>query len=540
MFTLSLLRFQAYKPGMLDLGMYDQLHWATFNHVPFYTTTFELPWGISLRQSGYNYNAEHFMPIILLTSLPYALWPGPPMLFAIQSLLMGLAALPLYFLALRLTGRRYIAFMLGLGWLLHPLVQQANLKDFHPDALEGVFILAAFWFFELRRPLLYAAALGLAMMCKEDVALLVVAMGAFLIVARRDVKWGAATILAGAIYFFGVAQPIMAAALGDTAAEPVIRHLERFSPLVPEGATQPESLGDLVLIVLQNPGNMLNLLGEVPRQWGLQKLLIPIAALCLLYPPAWLLILPVIGLHIFSRWTMQARFELYHAATVLPWLFALTAYTLGWLYGNRGLALIPGNRAPLDTDTTFGESTIPSTTDAVETDDASTDSVKTASVASTTVCLAARSRGQLALANGSVWALTTAIALGFYLFGHLPPGDNYTGRDYLRLDRHATSDLLLEQVPSEAAVAAVSELGPHLTRRTDIFLLPDLPDRTKYVAHDIFAGTYPLSKGAYHALIREQLESGEWGVVWHHADGQFLLQRGAPTDDNGTVLERLN
>jgi len=499
MTLLSQWRLSAFVPGTLDLAMYEQLHWSMLHYRPFHTTVFELPWGISLRQFGYSYHAEHFMPIVAVTSLIYGLWQSTVTLFAIHSFAIGFAAVPLFLWARSATGSRYFALAAAAGWLLHPLMQQANLKDFHPDALEGIFILTAFCAHHRRNAWIYGAALLGAMMCKEDVSLMVIAMGVFLMVGPRDFRWGAATVLAGAIYFGLIATPIMKAA--EAGAPPVhyLRHLDRFAPLLPLGVDPPESLPGLAWIVATHPTRVFQLLAEISRLATLAKLLVPMGALCLLYPPALLIILPAIGIHIFSEWTMQANLELYHASTILPWLFASIVFAAA------GMARLG---APVP-----------------ESDDDKQRHV------------AHRRHATLA---AMATTLFIAAVLSFREHGGLPLGGDHSSSDYMRFSRYDGSVNLVAQIPPEARVATVNELGPHLARRRYLYLLPDLPDDTEFVALDIQArNTYPIDGDAYRALMIALLDSGDWGTVWSDPRGQFLLKRGAPSDGNAAILARL-
>lgn len=514
MFLFSSWRLDAYIPGMLDLGMYDQLHWSILHYTPFHTTVFELPWQVSLRRFGYNYHAEHFMPILYLTAVPYWFWQSPKMLLLVHSVLIGLAAIPLYGFVLHITRSRPAALIMSLSWLMHPLIQLANLKDFHPDALIGFFVFAAMWAFVARRPVATGLALVGAMACKEDVALMVVFLGVFLAVVTRQWMWAGAIALGGIVWFLGVAGPVMKAAVAGS-DDVVLRHLDRFSLLIPEGTEPPRSIPGLAAIVLTNPMQPIGLLGEWPRITGLMKLLAPLGLLVMIYPASWILAVPAIGAHIFSNWSMQAQFDLYHASAVLPWIYVGLAYGLaGWM-----------SPAPDSTNEPETSAQAPEPSGAAQ---------QSPRVSPGAWC----PRG--AVSAFLLATLATSALLSFKSFGHLPPGDHFSWSDYRRFSRSDGSDALVAQVPPLARVAAVNELGPHLTRRPYIYLLPDLPESTEYVALDAGARvTYPMAREHYVAVQRDLLTNGAWGVVWSHPSGQYLLKRGADDTANAALLERL-
>ena len=86
------------------------------------------------------------------------------------------------------------------AYLLYPALEWINWWHFHPDALIITPLMAAWLFATRRRWRPFAAAVVLALLCKEDAALAVLALGAVLAL-RGERRIGAATALAGAAWF---------------------------------------------------------------------------------------------------------------------------------------------------------------------------------------------------------------------------------------------------------------------------------------------------------------------------------------------------
>jgi uncharacterized membrane protein len=482
MAVLSILRFLHFNAGTVDLGMYDQIHWCMIHYRPFYTTLFEVPWGAQLSRFDYNYHAEHFMPIIAVTTAIYWFHQSPSTLLAIQALAAGAAAFPLYFFALRATGRPWVAFTAGAAWLLHPLLHHGVLNDYHPDALVGFFVFLALLGYESRQVWLYALGLLGAMACKADMAILTLAMGVFLMATHpARWRWGLAATIAGAVWYWGIATPIMQHAVAGVEGVSAVRQLDRFRLIVPEGTPPPRSLIELVWIALANPGRLFALLLEMPRQAGLARLLVPLGLICLLRPQSLILIAPAIGAHIFSAWSMQARFDIYHATAVLPWIMVTTVYALQWLGQERS----PGSWLQ---------------------------------------------RVRLTLPAATIVLAITTIG-SFLMFSPIPPGGTW---DPLRFSRSAMHDATVELVqrvkalPNDTPIAITSAIGPHLSQRPHIYHIPDLPPETQYVAIDLNVGTFPLPREVVWELAWDWIEAEEepgsrWRLVWMHEDEHHFL-----------------
>lgn len=183
---LSWKLYYGYGYPPFDLAIFDQGMWLlTHFHIPFVTVM------------GRNLFGDHTSFILLLFAPFYRLFPEPQGLLMLQTLAIAGAAIPIYVLAQKFTRNTYIATALVATFLLNPALEQGNMQQFHPEALQVLVIaVAVYAAIESRGALLFVMVV-LSLMVKEDAALLVIPLGLW-VLWRRDRKWGL-WIIAGAV-----------------------------------------------------------------------------------------------------------------------------------------------------------------------------------------------------------------------------------------------------------------------------------------------------------------------------------------------------
>ncbi len=153
---------------------------------------------------------DHAELAILLLSPLYALWQDPRMLLLLQAVALVLPAYPIWRIAkIRLAkaeGGKLKAFalaplILALAYLLDPVVHNIALFEFHvlPFALAP--LLMAFLAYEEGRKGRFLAWTALALLAREDVALVVVMIGVLAWIERKPLWWRVAPAVFGAAWF---------------------------------------------------------------------------------------------------------------------------------------------------------------------------------------------------------------------------------------------------------------------------------------------------------------------------------------------------
>lgn len=162
----------AYDYGIMEASMWNTLHGkgVLFNTV-----------------EGASHLRVHLSPVMLLVLPLYALHPHAETLFFVQAAAIASTAIPLYYLAREKAafGELQSLAVAGLS-LTYPPLWAINLNGWHPVVLAIPFMVAAFYFYEIRRYVPFLVTSGLALSCKETVVIPFVLFGAYAYVSRWD------------------------------------------------------------------------------------------------------------------------------------------------------------------------------------------------------------------------------------------------------------------------------------------------------------------------------------------------------------------
>ena len=151
---------------------------------------------------------DHFEPTLALFLPFYALWRDPRTLFALQSLVIALAAWPLYLLAKEVSGRASVGAAIAIAYLLYPFVGAKNLYDFHGIAITPLVFFFMLLFMQRRRWGLYWAFFALLLLVKESEIILPFGVGLYLL-SKKDYIRGAVTAAVSVGWFFVVTEAIL-------------------------------------------------------------------------------------------------------------------------------------------------------------------------------------------------------------------------------------------------------------------------------------------------------------------------------------------
>jgi uncharacterized membrane protein len=295
---VTVTRHLMFRTHALDLGYYVQVTWnLARGHGPYVSLPEMHAWG------------DHLSPIMYLFVPAFRLVPGAPVLLVGQSVALALGALPVFGIARhRLRDERSAAGFAVL-YLLNPSLHGINVRDFHAAALAIPLLLAAIYFAEIGRPWLLAGAVVLTLACREDAALPVIGLGAWMALGRRRWLAGVATAL-GAFTLLAVEVRWI---IPHFRHEPYA-HLGRYAAL-------GQSLGQIVLTVVVHPFRTLGGLLTWGRLVYLVALLAPLGLL-----PLWggrdiVGALPALAENLLSSDPVLYNYRAQYQAFLLPFLF---------------------------------------------------------------------------------------------------------------------------------------------------------------------------------------------------------------------------
>lgn len=331
--ALSILKHETFHSYTFDLGILSQTIWNT-SHGRLFETSIDRVNNAELIGS---YLGNHVRPILLLIAPIYRLWPDPRMLLVIQSVALGLAAFPLYWITRRCVDDRWAEVSAVVCYLLYPALGYANLFDFHPLALSIPLFFLAYWAKLEKAWGTFWITILLALSTKEEAGVPVAAWGGVhLILAiwekekgvhvgplvHRGVRTGVSLFLIGLLWvivcigliipFFNGGQPYRFLRLWA--------HLGHFLRRAPDGSpiTPPWNVEWQVLAMF------------------LVHLFLPLGYAVFLGPAALSVSLPSLAYLVASRHPNLYTTGFQYPVVLIPWFFLATVEGLMWLKRKAG------------------------------------------------------------------------------------------------------------------------------------------------------------------------------------------------------------
>jgi len=143
--SYTIFMHYAFKTYAWDLGIFTQSLWTTVNKHRLFYYTIELP----ANPSG-SFLGTHFSPILFLIVPIYALFQTPLTLLILQSFILALGALPVYWITREKLNDKLSGLGLAVAYLLYPVLHSVNCFDFHTEAFIPVLFLLAFYYIDRR------------------------------------------------------------------------------------------------------------------------------------------------------------------------------------------------------------------------------------------------------------------------------------------------------------------------------------------------------------------------------------------------------
>jgi uncharacterized membrane protein len=317
------VRFPQYLVPGYDLSIFDQTIWR-YSH-------FELPKN-TIRGFD-NILGDHFSPILVVLAPLYWIWTDPRMLFAAQGLLIAAAIVPIFLFARPRIGR-VPSSLLAVAYALFWGISAAVAFDFHEVAFAPLLIALVVLFIDQRRWRAYWISLFLLLCVKEDMPVVVVFVGLYLLVLR-EFRVGLITVAVGVAWYELATAVIMPALAG--------KHGFQYWWYGEIGSSPLDAIGNSI----KHPGLLPHFLIDNPAKAKLiLYLLVPFLFL-ILYSPLVLLAIPLIAERVYSTNTglLENKF---HYSLAIASVLALGAADglrnlvdgLGWRRWMRPIAIV--------------------------------------------------------------------------------------------------------------------------------------------------------------------------------------------------------
>jgi uncharacterized membrane protein len=299
--ALAVQEHRAFETGRFDLGNMVQAVWSTAHGRPLEVTQLD---GEQINRLG-----AHVDPILAAFAPLWWLWPSPTMLLVVQAAVVALGAFPVFWLARKHLGSERLGSLFALAYLLYAPVQWLPLDEFHPVALACPLLAFAVWYLDEGRLGAAVPFLALAALTKEEIPLVIAALGVWYAVARGRRLAGAAIAVSGVLlgaFYLTVVIPHFRE--GEAPA-----FYDRYDAVggSPTGILETAVTDPLVLIRAVTEGRDL----EYLLQLGL-----PLAGLFLAAPLLLLPALPELAANLLSEVSTQTSIEFHYTAPIAPFL----------------------------------------------------------------------------------------------------------------------------------------------------------------------------------------------------------------------------
>ncbi len=474
----SLARYDSLKSHLHDTGLIGQSFWST-TQGRFFVNSVNPEAG----RSEY-YFGNHFTPIYFLIAPLYWLFPTPKTLLILQSILLGLGAIPVFGLARFIFDNARAGLAFAILYLLHPALWFANLYDFHTEAISGTFILYAILYLEIGAWPQFWIAATLAMACKEQVSLVFFMLGLVLALDPRNRKRGL-ILSAVSLTVFLVVMTLIIPAFAGTSTHPYVA--ERYGHL-------GNSLPQVVWATLTRPLDVAAQLTSGRHLYYLACLLGPLLFLPLGAPLRLAIGLPTFLANVLSAVPITHDIGFYHSASILPGMFWAAMYASGPVLCKLGRWFKK---------------------------------------------IGPRGWTALLLVNALFWHARTQSAI---LPGHFPPLSPSAHRTDYDVGEHENLIRELQaQVPEGASLSVQFNLASHFTNRFGLYQFPNRVGDVEYILVDL---TEPYRKRPaeyrrfwlefmiqvkiprYLEAVRELLRDSRYGLLFSR-DGYLLFHKGA-------------
>jgi uncharacterized membrane protein len=246
-----------------DLGIYDQ--------VAYLLSRGKAPISSYL---GFHHMGNHSAYSFYLLAIPYFLVPSVYWLFGVQAISLALGAWPTWLLARQAGLSQALASAMAAVYLLHPIVFNVNMFDFHPEVMALSVMILLLWLARQtkmqpsRQRVWFCVALLFVLGCKASLSLTIATMGLWLLLEKRRF-FGTVALIGGITWFLLTTQWIIPTLSGSEAAA-LGRYRELGGSSVLETALNLFLKPDIVLNKIFSPDSLQYLgLLFVPFLWGL-------------------------------------------------------------------------------------------------------------------------------------------------------------------------------------------------------------------------------------------------------------------------------
>ena len=301
--SIASLKYTYYGFSDFDLAIHSQSTWNITQG------------SIDSSILGIPFPGNHMAVILFLIAPLYAILPSPLLLLQIQTLVLAAGAVGIFLMAKRELSEKWAA-ALSIAYLAYPPLIYMNLYEFHPVALASSFMIFMFYFYKTENFKAFLAFLILAMLCQENIALIIMAFSVYAFLDKRRGKWVWTPLFTGMIYFL-LAVVVIMPRLNDN----TIQFWQLYAHL-------GNSPSDIILNIIRHPIMTLRIMTNADKLAFISALLGPLGFMSLLDPLTLIPSLPVLMQRLLSDRFTETKIIFHYQAEFVPFIFVSAIYSV--------------------------------------------------------------------------------------------------------------------------------------------------------------------------------------------------------------------
>lgn len=306
---ISVIKFNSFAFYDFDLAVHDLSVWNIL-HGSIFNSILNIP-----------FLGNHMNVILFFIAPVYLIFNHPLTLLFLQTLSLGLTAVPLYLLSKKILNENW-GLLIAIIYLFYPALSYTNLYEFHPTVFATFFLTAAFYYYELKSFSKFMVFSALACFCQENIPFAVIMFGVLALINRREKKWIIAPFLFGVIYL------LAALSMQVYFNNNTVQFFHIYSHL---GGSPLGVIGNFV----QQPTIVLQALARKQVLIYILQVFLPLAFLPVLSPLKLLPALPFFLQHMLSNRLSDLTIYYHYTAEIIPFLFVGLIYSISLILKKR-------------------------------------------------------------------------------------------------------------------------------------------------------------------------------------------------------------
>jgi len=297
---ITSLKFQLFEYRDFDLAVHAQIIWNIL-HGSVYNSIL-----------GIGFIGNHTHLISFLVAPIYFIFRHPTILLLLQTFSLGIAAYPIYLIAKDELGKK-IGLAIVFIYLSYPALWYSNLFEFHPTTFATAFLAFMFYYFKKQNFKKFVIFMTLALLCQENISLIIVPVGIYAVFLKRNLKWILTPLLLGISWFLISVGILIPCFNKDT-----VQFIKIYQHL-------GSSMSEVITSIVVHPIKMSRIIFMPQKILFMKQLLMPLLFFSL-FDSSILIVALVFSQHLFSLRASEHAIYYHYIAEMIPFIFISAIY----------------------------------------------------------------------------------------------------------------------------------------------------------------------------------------------------------------------